>query len=225
MKNILNGKTLFFDFDSTFVKIETIDELAKIALKNDMENERKLNKIFDITNKAMSGEIDFPTALQRRLEILSLTKDNIKEVTSEVSLMVSDSFVDSKEMIRSISKDIWILSGGFKEVICPIVSDFGIKESQVIANSFIYDGDTVTGCDRESILLKEQGKTEAIKSTNLDNQIVMIGDGYTDLEVFLNGAANIFVCYTENIKRDKVANQSEHIADNFKKIIEILSRV
>ena len=225
MKNLLNGKTLFIDFDSTFVKIETIDELAKITLKNDDEKESKLHNIFDITQKAMSGELDFPTALQQRMDILSLTKDNIKEVTQEVSLMVSDSFVDSKELIRSISNDIWILSGGFKEVICPIVSDFGINESQVIANSFIYDGDVVTGCDTKSILFKDQGKTEAIKSINLKNQVAMIGDGYTDLEVFLNGAANVFICYTENIKRDDVANQSEYIANNFNSIIEILGRV
>ena len=72
MKNILNGKTLFIDFDSTFVKIETIDELAKITLKNDDEKESKLHNILDITQKAMSGELDFPTALQQRMDAVPL---------------------------------------------------------------------------------------------------------------------------------------------------------
>ena len=52
----------------------------------------------------------------------------------------------------------------------------------------------------------------------------MIGDGYTDLEVFKNGAADLFICYTENIKREKVAKQSEFVANNFQSIIEILGK-
>ena len=34
MNNILDGKALFIDFDSTFVKVETIDELAKVLGNN-----------------------------------------------------------------------------------------------------------------------------------------------------------------------------------------------
>ena len=46
--NFLKDKTLFFDFDSTFVKVETIDELARISLQNYPEKESKLNQIVDI---------------------------------------------------------------------------------------------------------------------------------------------------------------------------------
>ena len=89
MKNMLNGKTLFIDFDSTFVKIETVDELAKITLKNDVEKESKLHRILDITQRAMSGELDFPTALQKRLDILSLTKNNIILITKDSPLKIN----------------------------------------------------------------------------------------------------------------------------------------
>ena len=103
------------------------------------------------------------------------------------------------------------------------VSDFGINEDRVIANNFIYDNENVIGCDPRSILLKDKGKVKAIESLNLKSSIVMIGDGFTDLEVFLDGASDMFICYTENIKRDSVASKSEFVAKNFNEILEILS--
>ena len=45
MTDALNGKALFIDFDSTFVKIETIDELAKLTLQNDPDRNSKIDLI------------------------------------------------------------------------------------------------------------------------------------------------------------------------------------
>ena len=50
MSNGLNGKSLFIDFDSTFVKVETIDEIARITLQDNPDKifplvlEKKLRK-------------------------------------------------------------------------------------------------------------------------------------------------------------------------------------
>ena len=71
-------------------------------------------------------------------------------------------------------------------------------------------------------VMKKQGKTKVIKSLNLKKPVVMVGDGYTDLEVFLHGAADVFICYTENIKRKKVISQSEFTATSFERVIEII---
>ena len=146
---LLNNKTLFIDFDSTFVKVETIDELARLSLADDPDADYKVRMITYITNQAMCGEIDFPSALEKRLEILSITKDDIKKITHHISGLVSDSFVSNRELIRSLSDSIWIISGGFREIICPVVADFGIGEDHVLANSFIYSNDQVIGCDRD----------------------------------------------------------------------------
>ena len=45
MTDRLNGKALFIDFDSTFVKIETIDELARLTLQNDSDKDSKIDLI------------------------------------------------------------------------------------------------------------------------------------------------------------------------------------
>ena len=224
MDNRLNQNTLFIDFDSTFVKVETIDELAKLSLKNDPEADTKISMISDITNQAMSGEISFPVALERRLKILSLSKDDIRKATDDISNMVSDSFIKNKEFIASNSDSIWIVSGGFKEVITPIVREFGIAENHILANSFIYSKNQVIGCDRNNDLFKDKGKIKAINNLNLDNDIIIMGDGFTDYEVYSEGVAKAFICYTENITRKSIVEKSSYTASSFNEAIDILNQ-
>ena len=224
MDNSLNQNTLFIDFDSTFVKVETIDELAKLSLKNDPDADTKISMILEITNQAMSGEISFPIALEKRLKVLSLSKDDIRKATDDISNMVSDSFIKNKEFIASNSDSIWIVSGGFKEVITPIVREFGIAENHILANSFIYSKNQVIGCDRNNDLFKDKGKIKAINNLNLDNDIIIIGDGFTDYEVYSEGVAKAFICYTENITRKSIVEKSSYTASSFNEAIDILNQ-
>ena len=225
MDDILNQKALFIDFDSTFIKVETIDELARLSLKNDPNANDKIQMISQITNQAMSGEISFSNALERRLEILSLSRDNIKDITNDISKQVSDSFIDNKEFIQSNSNSIWILSGGFKEIISPIVHEFGIKDNHVLANSFIYYENHIKGCDKTNDLFKDKGKIKAINNLNLNDEIIMIGDGFTDYEVYSEGIAKAFICYTENISRKNIVDKSIYKANSFNKVIDILNQL
>ena len=56
----------------------------------------------------------------------------------------------------------------------------------------------------------------------LDGNKIMIGDGYTDYEVFKHGAVNTFIYYGENIFRENVANLSKYKAESFKDVLKIL---
>ncbi|MAQ43418.1 MAG: hypothetical protein CMG25_02900 [Candidatus Marinimicrobia bacterium] len=224
MINNINQKSLFIDFDSTFIKVETIDELAKLSLQNDPNSDKKINLISDITNKAMSGDISFSKALEQRLEILSLNQNDIISITENISNLISDSFLINKKIIQSISDSIWILSGGFKEIIIPIVEQFGISSNHVLANSFIYDKNQIVGCDKDNNLFKDKGKIKAINNLNIKNDIIMIGDGFTDYEVYRDGPAKIFICYTENISRKSITEVADYKANNFNEIINILNQ-
>lgn len=225
MANPFSGKNLFIDFDSTFVKVETIDELASVSLENDPDKNTKINLIKDITNQAMSGELDFPTALQKRLDVLSLDLNQINLITDKISALISDSFKNNKEVIKQYAEHIWIVSGGFNQIIIPIVQEYGIKSSHVIANTFTTDGNRITGCDTSNPLFKNKGKVHAIKSINTKGKAIMIGDGYTDLEVYLENASDYFIYYSENVKRDKVIAQSELIANSFEEVLQIISKI
>jgi len=225
MTDKLNGKALFIDFDSTFVKIETIDELARLTLQNDPDKDSKIDLISGITNQAMSGEINFPAALERRLQILSPTSDIIKEITHQISSLVSDSFKANRDTIKEHCDDIWIISGGFSQIISAIVSPYGISESHILANTFLFEGDRVIGCDKSNPLFQDKGKIKAIESIETSKERVMVGDGYTDLKVYLEGAVEHFICYTENVHRQKVVSQSKHIAGSFEQILEIVNKI
>mgnify|MGYP006228037435 CR=1 FL=1 len=225
MTDSLNGKSLFIDFDSTFVKVETIDEIARLTLQADPDRNKKIELISGITNQAMSGEIDFPTALERRLQALLITQDTIAEVTNKIESLVSDSFREHRELIKENASSIWIISGGFTEVITPIVGKFGINDSHVLANTFTFDGERVSGCDQQNHLFQDRGKIKAINSVETLRPRVMIGDGYTDLEVYLEGAADQFICYTENVSRQKVLEKSQYSANSFNQILDILHQI
>ena len=225
MSDSLNGKSLFIDFDSTFVKVETIDEIARITLQDNPDKDHIVKKISDITNQAMSGQINFPTALEQRLQILSITDKTIKMVTNKIKELISDSFYEHKELIKNNASNIWIISGGFTDVIAPIVKSYGISENHVLANQFIFNGDKVSGCDKDNFLFQDKGKIKAINSVKTSNPRIMIGDGYTDLEVYLEGACEEFICYTENISRKTVLDNAKYSASSFGEILEILYHI
>ena len=219
---MLDNKILIIDFDSTFIKVETLDELAKIILENDVHQESKIKKITEITNLAMNGEIDFPTALKRRLEILSLTKQDVEIVNEKIKLLISDSFIRNKEFIQNNAEKIWIVSGGFKDVIIPVLHEYGIKPNHVLANEFLYDNEKILGCNEANDLFKEKGKILAIENQNLNGMKIMIGDGYTDYEVYENGTADYFIYYSENINREKVSSLTDFNANSFEELIRIV---
>ena len=225
MLSDLNGKSLFIDFDSTFVKVETIDEIARITLQDNPDRDQIVKNISDITNQAMSGQMDFPTALEQRLQILSITNKTINTVTNEIKKLVSDSFYKHKDLIKNNASNIWIISGGFKNVIAPIVESYGISENHVLANQFIFNGDKVSGCDKDNFLFQDKGKIKAINSVETLNSRIMIGDGYTDLEVYLEGACEEFICYTENISRKTVLDNAKYSASSFGEILDILNHI
>ena len=225
MSNSLNDKSLFIDFDSTFVKVETIDEIARITLQDNPDKDHIVKKISDITNQAMSGQMDFPTALEQRLQILSITDRTIKRVTNEIMPLVSDSFSEHKDFIKDNASNIWIISGGFTDVIAPIVESYGISENHILANQFIFNGDKVSGCDKDNFLFQDKGKIKAINSVETSNPRIMIGDGYTDLEVYLEGACEEFICYTENISRKSVLDNAKYSASSFGEILDILYHI
>ena len=50
------------DFDSTFTKVEGLDELAAIALKGHKDRDKIVGQIRTITDRGMVGEIGFAAA-------------------------------------------------------------------------------------------------------------------------------------------------------------------
>ena len=110
-------------------------------------------------------------------------------------------------------------------MIIPIVKSYGISENHVLANQFIFNGNKVSGCDKDNFLFRDKGKIKAINFAETSNPRIMIGDGYTDLEVYLEGACEEFICYTENISRKTVLDNAKYSASSFGEILDILNHI
>tara|TARA_B110000116_G_scaffold75660_1_gene65689 strand:+ start:522 stop:1187 length:666 start_codon:yes stop_codon:yes gene_type:complete len=215
---------LIIDFDSTFITKESLDELARLVLLNHKDGVERLKSIEALTLSGMEGKISFDLSLQKRVALIDVNKNDIKQIASQLSKEVSLSIKKNKLFIKKNSSKILIFSGGFKEIIIPIVSEYGINEKQIFANEFIYDlKGNVIGIDKNNNMSKKSGKVLMIKALKLSGKIDVIGDGYTDYEIKKFGLASSFYAFIENINREKIKRLSDKVLNSFDDYIKIVN--
>jgi D-3-phosphoglycerate dehydrogenase len=208
------------DFDSTFIKSETLDLLGEVSLADQADKEIKIGEIRQITNDAMEGRIDFTDSLFRRIMLISASKIHLKALIEQIRGDVSESFSRNRRFFKNYSKQIFIISNGFREIIIPVVGDFGIPDNNVFANTFEFsDDDQIIGFDKGNILSHSNGKVELLKSLHLKGDIYVIGDGYSDYQIKEAGLANTFYAFTENVERNTIIEKADFIAPNLDEIL------
>jgi len=206
------NKYFVIDFDSTFTKVEAFDVLADISLKDHPQREERKKQIVQITNQGMDGSISFRESLERRLNLLAPSRQHLPLLIAQLRESVSESFKRNKDFFKQYADNIYIISNGFKEFIEPIVTEFGIKAENILANEFRFDNDGhVSGFDIDNPLSANGGKVEQLKKLNLPGDVYVIGDGYTDYEIKHAGLANKFYAFTENVERENVTTKADHI--------------
>ncbi len=214
--------TIVIDFDSTFTKVEALDELADIALKGNPKQKQIVSQIRDITEKGMAGEIGFADSLRDRVELLSANKSHIDLLITFLKGKISDSFKRNKTFIQENAESILIVSSGFKDFIVPVVEELGIPAENVYANEFTYDAEgNITGYDKDNLLSKDGGKVLLLNSLNLEGEVYAIGDGYTDYELRESGLANKFYAFTENVSRKKVTEKADFVVPSLDEFLYI----
>ncbi|CAN7234904.1 phosphoglycerate dehydrogenase [Brevundimonas sp. LjRoot202] len=197
--------TYVFDFDSTLVRIETLEALADLALAGSPDAEAVRAEIGRLTDQAMAGEIEFGEALRRRLALLPLTRDHVRTLAGRILDEGTPSVRKNLAFFRDNPGRIVIVSGGFREIIAPVAERLGVGPERVLCNDLVYDAeDRVTGVDEANPLSRAGGKAEALKALDLAAPVVMVGDGWTDAEVRQAGAADRFYAFTEIVRRPPV---------------------
>ena len=88
--------------------------------------------------------------------------------------------------LRSRGTDVYLVSGGFCSLIAPVAKELNIPLENVFANKlkFFFDGD-FAGFDETQPTSRSGGKPEVVrilKQTKHYQNVVMIGDGATDME-------------------------------------------
>jgi len=219
---ITTKRNYVFDFDSTLTRVEALDVLAEITLKNNPKRKEIIQEIIDITNLGIDGEISFTESLEKRIKLLNANKADLSGLVAALKKQVSKSIESNKEFFEKFAEDIYVISCGFKEFIDPIVKEYNIPSERVYANTFEFGKDgKIIGFDANNPLSKHNGKIQCLKGMNLEGEIQVIGDGYSDYVTREAGVADTFFAYTENVSRAKTTENADHIAPSLDEFLYV----
>ena len=167
---------VIFDVDSTLIEEEVIELLADFAGKR--------AEVEAVTERAMSGELDFTASLKARVSHLKGLPQSVIEDTISRCTITNG----AKELINAIHEaggKVGAVSGGFTQLLEPLarVLNLDFHRSNVLE---IVDG-YLTGEVIGPIIDKPAKATalaEWANSLNLDlKHTVAVGDGANDLDM------------------------------------------
>jgi phosphoserine phosphatase len=167
---------VIFDVDSTLIEQEVIELLADCAGKR--------AEVEAVTERAMSGELDFTASLRARVRHLEgLPESVIAETLAKCSVTQG-----AKQLIDAIHLSggkVGAVSGGFSQLLEPLAKELKLDFHR--ANTLeVIDG-LLTGDVKGTIIDKAAKATALIEwaeSLELDlKYTVAIGDGANDLDM------------------------------------------
>lgn len=205
-----------FDVDSTICPDEGIDELANYYGVG--------NKVKQLTKRAMDGSMTFQESLSERIKIINPSYTRVKNFLEARTPCATPGAEELIEKLEKRGVDIYLVSGGFTEIISPTAEMLGIPRENIKANCFLYyyTGQCV-GADERLPTCRSGGKAEVISQLRRERgykSIVMIGDGATDLEAC--PPADAFIGFGGNIVRQVVKEKANWFVYSFQEISAVL---
>ncbi|OGJ65996.1 hypothetical protein A3A67_02905 [Candidatus Peribacteria bacterium RIFCSPLOWO2_01_FULL_51_18] len=209
--------TFVFDFDSTLVSIESLDELIALSIRENHEPDEAgkiLEEIRKITDMGMNGEIDFPESLSRRLKKAPVNRSHIKKFGSSITESITPGLPAIIKELRTKKYQVLIMSGALIDCVMPVAIKLGIHPSDVFANRAVFDeSGRLTGFEVND-MAKTEGKTlhlgKLIKMGYIRGKIIMVGDGISDLEPYRKKIASHFIGVGIHKKRETVMREAPY---------------
>ena len=206
---------LVMDVDSTLVQEEVIDLLGDEAGVG--------QKVADITERAMRGELDFRQALEERVATLEGLPESIfDKVYARIHFNKN-----AKELVAELHArgyKVGLVSGGFHETVDRLAAEAGID--YVKANHLeVVDG-ILTGKTYGDIVTKEI-KVQKLRDWAVENELVLsqtiaMGDGANDLPMIHEAGIGIAFCAKPIVRQQAPYQINE---PDLYKVIEILDEV
>ena len=182
-------KLLLADMDSTIIKEESLDELAKQIGKE--------KEVSFITNEAMNGRLDFKKALKDRVAILKGNSTDILE-TLKKNININNG---AKELVKTmnVNGSITVLvSGGFTFLTEHLKDKLDFTHTHANTLQIIKRKTKkfeITGKVEEPILdnnAKLQYLNDYVKKYNLNyKDTICVGDGANDIEMIKHAGIGV----------------------------------
>ena len=213
---IKKADAVCFDVDSTVITEEGIDVLATSLGVGDA--------VSKLTASAMGGTTLFQNALKARLDLIKPSIKNLENIQKEHPLQFTPRLEELIEILHKKGKNIYLVSGGFRQMINPIALQLGISVSNIYANNLFFTEDgEYDGFDINEPTSKDGGKPKVVQEL-IDKYdykcVIMIGDGATDMQA--RPPAKAFIGYGGIIEREKVKNGADWFIKDFNEILSIL---
>jgi phosphoserine phosphatase len=170
-----------FDVDSTVITTEGIDELASFAGKR--------AEVSALTASAMGGATPFHEALDARLRLIAPTAPMLSAFLAAHPFSLTPGVSAVVARLHARGARVYLVSGGFTQMIHPVADALAIPRDRVFANTILFHagggGGGYAGVDPEAPTRRDGGKAVAlarIKAAHGHAEMVMVGDGATDLQ-------------------------------------------
>lgn len=216
--------TVVFDFDSTVVDCETLDLVSEASLSGRDDAQSVVAEVKRITALGMDGSIPFDESLARRIALFAPSKSAVEAVRRDIVKHISASFSANAAFFAEHADAVYIVSGGFDELIYPVSDLLGIAREHVLANAFVYAADgSVSGIDQSRPTAHAGGKVAAVRAAGLPGPLLIVGDGWTDYELRQHGVADAFLAYVEHARRDTVVAVADATARSFEEVMAFIA--
>lgn len=192
---------IFFDFDSTLIRGESLDMLA------DMRGVGK--EVREMTELSMNGLIPLEKVLKKKLNMISPSIADIRKLIEVCRKCIVEDARDVVQALNSLNKEVSIVSSNFRCVIEPMARDLGISKDRIVANDIYFDeGGNYQGINESSPLCSSFGKANVVRQLlNHGDHSVFIGDSSTD--VVCKSIVDLFIGFGGVVERPVVRDNAD----------------
>ena len=210
-----------FDVDATVIADEGIDSLATyLGCREQVEA---------ITVATQCGLTPFHDALAQRLDTMRPSRAQLDALLAKRTPadVLTPRALELIEALRARGTHVYLVSGGFRQMIEPVAHAIGVPPTQLYCNRLLFDerGD-FAGIDHSEPTSRAGGKAKVVaelKASHGYTSVVMVGDGATDMEARdVPGGADVFIGFGGVRVREKVREGADWFVTDFGDMIDAL---
>ena len=218
-------RLIAFDVDSTLLRVESLDTALEAALAEREDRVAAKTRLHEITQAGMSGSMALRDSLEARLQLAALDRGGVAAIAEHLRQRLTPGMAPLLSRLRSEGDTLHAISGGFADLLEPVLVDLGFGQGDIHANRFVWEGDRVAGLDTGYPLSRNGGMAEILTSISRQaGETIMVGDGMTDFEAYEAGAADRFIGFGLIARRDVVIAACEWSGASYVRTVDGLAK-